>query len=180
MSKKILAGVGVAAALGVAIVPSMGTFAATTTTYIKATVEEFVGCTSTNDTAATALDLGNIAAGTAKSGSFSIEGSTNDPAGFTITGTPRNLVHANGTDAIAYSASAVDSAETASGWYATAATGSETGATIGATIALNSATTGIANARLNSWTINATVKTATTSTVGTYSGQIDWTCLVNH
>ena len=179
MSKKILAGVGVAAALGVAILPSVGTFAVGTTTYIKATVEQFVGCSSSNDTSSTALDLGNIAAGSAKTGTFRLTGSTNDPKGFNITSDTINpLVNtSDATSSIAYSASAV--AAGTQGYYLAAATGFTTGATIGAGASFNSAATGIANPRDNYWDVNATVSTATTTTVGTYLGSIEWLCSIN-
>ncbi len=177
MSKKILAGVGIAAALGVAVLPAVGTFAVGSTTVIRATVEEFVGCTSDAQAEST-VALGNISAGTAKSGTFVLNGTTNSPSGFTIY-TENNigsLVLADQSDSIAYSASAVEAGT--EGWYLSVA--DNTGATIGNTVSLNSAATGIANPRNNSWTFTATVSTSTETTVGAYSGEIAWTCIVNH
>ena len=175
MSKKIFAGVGIVAALGVVMVPVANSFAVGTTTYIKATVDEFVGCTSSNDTAATALNLGNISAGQKKDANFTISGSTNSPKGFRLTGAPQALAHTNGTDSIAYSASEV--AAEAEGWYLSTVEGSTDGITIGSTIVLNSAS--LANERQNTWTVKANVSTATTTTTGVYSGEINWTCIVN-
>lgn len=174
MSKKVFAGLGIAAALGVAVLPAVGTYAETT--YIKATVDQFVGCTSSNNTAATALDLGHIAAGQQKSATFSIAGATNDPKGFTLTGTPSALAHTNGTDSISYSASGV-SAGTAA-WFLSTVTGYTDGITIGSTAVLNSRN--LATPRENSWNISATVSTATTTTTGEYNGTIEWTCVVNN
>lgn len=172
MSKKVFAGLGVAAALGVAILPTIGTSAVGTTTYIKATVDSFVGCTSTNDTSANALDLGNITAGTTGSETFKVSGSTNDPSGFTLTGTATNLTGPE--EAIPYSAASV-AAETA-GWYVTSegAGFSKSGNNI--TLASASLT----DKRSNEWTLTANVSTATTTTKGNYSGSIAWECVANN
>ena len=179
MSKKIIAGVGIAAALGVAVLPAMGTFAATTTTYIKATVSEFVGCTSEYNSESALLDLGTISAGTQGTGSFNIEGSTNNPNGFNISATPGNMRHASiNTETIGYSASAV--AIGSEGWFLAADSSSAAGASINGTtgqVVLNSADT--TDARDNDWDINVTVSTATTTTVGSYTGVINWTCVAN-
>ena len=168
MSKKLIAGLGSVAALGLAIAPALSTSAVET--YITATVDPYVGCQSTNDTASTAVAIGNIPAGQQKSGTFTLTGSTNKPEGFTMTGTPDSL--RNGSYTIGYSATAVEVAS--EGWFATS---SSEGATIGSTIVLNSGS--LSNTREASWGVTATVSTATTTTTGTYTGTIEWVCQVN-
>ncbi len=173
MSKKVFAGLGVAAALGVAILPTIGTSAVGTTTYIKATVDSFVGCTSTNDTSATALDLGTITAGTKGTGNFKVTGSTNVTTGFTLTGTASNLT--GPVEAITYSASEV--ANETAGWYVTSE--GDGFSKSGSNIVLNSGSLTGANIRQNEWTLTANVSTATTTTKGAYSGTITWNCVAN-
>lgn len=171
MSKKIIAGVGVVAALGVAFIPAVS--ASAETTYITATVTSVVACTSSNNTTSSKLSIGNIAGGNAGSAEFTVTGSTNNPAGLTVTGDPSNLV--SGSDTIAYSSTAVDGGT--EGWYVSFAN-TELGVTVGDSIALNSASV-TGHERNNTWTLTANVSTATTTTVGTYDGTIEWTCAVN-
>lgn len=171
MSKKIIAGLGVVAALGVAVAPVFR--ASAETTYLTATVDTIVGCTSQYNAEDNKLNFGNIVAGNKGTGTFTIQGTTNKPAGFTLTGTPSAMASAD--DSIAYSATEV--ADGAEGWYVT---NSEAGATIGNTIVLNSGSLATdALKRNNTWTIGATVSTATTTTTGTYNGTITWTCIAN-
>lgn len=177
MSKKIIAGVGIVAALGVAVLPAAGSNAVNTV--IKARVGEFVGCTSDGDTTSSTVNLGNISAGQQGTARFTIAGATNNPNGFKITAeTIPTLVNSDyNTETIAYSASALSAGT--EGWFLAAADGSTAGATIGAGIELNTATlTGDAK-RDNSWDLDVTVSTAKTTTLGEYTGTIVWTCVAN-
>lgn len=180
MSKKIFAGVGIAAALGVAMIPVAGSFAAIqTTTVIKATVEQFVGCSNAADysgTASATVNVGTVPAGSQASSTFIIGGTTNNPTGFKVTGTPSALVQDEGDDSIAYSATALSAG--VEGWFLTASDGNAAGATIGNTIELNSST--ITNEeKAHLWTLGVTVGASGSTSYGAYTGSIEWVCTVN-
>lgn len=179
MSKKLIAGIGTAAALGIAALPVLGAFAIDSTTYVRVTVGQGVNCQSSNNAASTAVDLGTKVPGESGTATFTVTGSTNATTGFTVTGTPTDLIKgtlsgetftADSVDpaSIAYSATG-----SANGKWWVGTTESE-GVTIGSTIALTKA-----SAVEYTFNLSANVIIANTQAQGLYQGQIDWVCVAN-
>ena len=186
MSKKLIAGLGTVAALGIAALPLTGVLAVEDTTVVRVRVTTSVECTS----AGTTTDfvwLGEIAPGTTGTGALTVSAATNDPDGFAITGVPTALVSGSlasglvestdrGTleqftpdsvDSIAYTATA----NTEDSWWLEAQDG--TTANIGSS---NITMTGIAGAT-RSYAFNAKVLPGLGTEPGLYQGTITWTCV---
>ena len=188
MSKKLTAGFGVVAALGVAALPLAGVLAVEDTTVVRVRVTTSVECTSTGTTT-DFVWLGEVAPGTTGTGALTVSGSTNDPDGFTITGVPTALVSGtlasgvaeatqrgeltdftpDSVDSIAYTATA----DTEDSWWLEAQTG--TTATIGAS---NITMTGATGA-VRDYAFNAKVLPGLGTEPGLYQGTITWTCVAN-
>ena len=190
MSKKLIAGLGTVAALGIAALPLTGVFAAdndTAETIVRVRVPTSVECSSVSDSIDDFVWLGNVAAGTIGSKAFSVKGSTNAAEGFKITGVPTALnsgtldasltestdrgemtdFTADGADSIAYATAQADDS-----WWIT--TEEATGVTIGSNIVI----TGDTGAE-RTFGLTANVKPGLATKSGLYQGKIDWTCIVN-
>ena len=187
MSKKLIAGLGTVAALGVAALPLAGVFAVTDTTVVRVRVTTSVECTS----AGTTTDfvwLGEIAPGSDGTGALTVSGSTNDPDGFSISGAPTALVSgtlangineatqrgeltdftANGDDSILYSATAAEDK-----WWVEAQSG--TTANIGSSAIEVTGTAG----SVQSYGFDVKVRPGLGTQPGLYQGTITWTCVAN-
>lgn len=191
MSKKLIAGLGTVAALGVAALPLMGVSAAdndTAETIVRVRVPTSVECSSVSDNIDDFVWLGNVAAGTTGSKAFSVKGSTNAAAGFRITGTPTALtsgtldasltestdrgVLADFTEDNADSIAYTTTAGTEDSWWVT--TEETSGVAIGNTIVITGAT-----GAERTFSLAANVKPGLGTKSGLYQGRIDWTCVVN-
>lgn len=192
MSKKLIAGLGTVTALGIAALPLVGVFAAdndTDETIVRVRVQTSVECTSSDGTYDDFVYLGSVAPGTLATGDFTVSGSTNAAAGFTITGTPSALnkgTLANITDeetqrgvwtdftadtgtaadSMAYATAAADDS-----WWVT--TEEQSGVAIGNTIVL----TGAGGAE-QSFDLTANARPGLGSQPGLYQGRIQWVCAV--
>lgn len=191
MSKKLIAGLGTVAALGIAALPLVGTFAAegdsTDTTDVRVRVIESVQCQSTGtNAAADFVWLGRVAVGQDANAGFTVTGSTNSARGFSITGVagdldlgtlatpegddenPANAFSINSTtpNAIEFNGATAGDGK----WWLTGAT-SVSGANI--TLAPTAA------AGTQSYSLTANVRPDATNTPGIYQGSIEWTCAVN-
>lgn len=187
MSKKLIAGLGTVAALGIAALPIVGVSAVEDVTVVRVRVATSVECTS----AGTATDfvwLGEVAPGSTGTGALTVSGSTNDPDGFTITGVPTALVSGalaagltestdrgtleqftpDSADSIAYSATP----NTEDSWWLEAQSGTT------ATISSNITMTGAAGA-VSDYAFNAKVLPGLGTQPGLYQGTITWTCVAN-
>ncbi|MBR5027226.1 hypothetical protein IKX64_01365 [Candidatus Saccharibacteria bacterium] len=185
MSKKLIAGLGTVAALGIAALPLTGVLAVTDTTVVRVRVTTSVECTS----AGTDTDfvwLGEIAPGTTGTGAFTVSGSTNDPDGFAISGEPTALVSGtlaagltestdrgettdftpNSVDSIAYTATA----NTEDSWWIEAQSGTS------ATIDANGVSVTGAVGAVRTYAFNAKVLPGLGTEPGLYQGTITWTC----
>ncbi len=189
MSKKLIAGLGVVAALGVAALPLVGTFAAegddSAETVVRVRVIESVQCQSSG-TDTDFVWLGRVAVGQNADEDFTVTGSTNSADGFSITGvagsldlgtlaTPENddanpanafSINNDTPNAIEFNGATAGDGK----WWLTGAT-SVSGANI--TLAPTAA------AGTQSYNLTANVRPDATNTPGIYQGSIVWTCAVN-
>ena len=202
MSKKLIAGLGTAAALGIAALPLAGVFAApgsqgdgswVAETDVRVRVIDSVQCQS-GGANTDFVWLGEAVAGVTVSEDFTVTASTNSASGFKVIGTATNLVlgtlatptgdDANAanaftensapdpTDAITFSATGEDDGK----WWVGGVTG--TGASIsGTTITL--APTSSASVADTTYNLTANARPSTSNTPGVYQGKITWTCSVN-
>lgn len=181
MLKRNIVAVGIAASLCVAAVPLMASAAdpdtETAVTHVRLAVLTQVACQSigNNQTVATDIDMGELAPGenTPEGGyELTIAGSTNSSSGFTITGTPTNLVHEDGTEStgpfIQYKYG--DTTPTVANWWISSTELS--GVNIGATVVLTSEDT------QRDFTLYTHAATKTTTPAGEYAGEISWVCVV--
>lgn len=199
MSKKLIAGLGTAAALGIAALPLAGVFAVPgaqtggdweALTDVRVRVIDSVQCQSNGADDSDFVWLGQVAAGVIATGDIVVTGSTNSEDGIAITGSATNLDlgtldtptgdDANATnvftketttpDAIVF-----DATGNADGkWWVGGVTG--TGAGISGTTITLAPTSVVGDVTYN---LTANARPSTTNTPGIYQGSITWTCTVN-
>ena len=188
MSKKLIAGLGTVAALGIAALPLTGVLAVDDTTVVRVRVSTSVECTSAG-TDDDFVWLGEVAPGvTTTGGNFTVSGSTNAAAGFTLTGVPSALnsgtlaagltestdrgeltdFSEDSVDSIAYTATA----DTDDSWWVTAQSGTTANIT-GSSIVLNGTVGSV-----QQFGLTATAKPGLGTQPGLYQGVIEWTCSV--
>lgn len=187
MSKKLIAGLGTVAALGIAALPVAGVFAdnpAYDTTTLRVNVPESVECTSTS-TDTDFVWFGNVVPGTTSDiKTITVTGETNAAAGFTIAGVAGNLVHGtmqnDSEPSVKANVFTADNADTID--YGTTAdvegtwwlTEEDANASIsGANITLDGA-----NQASRTFTLSAAVLPSLSNVPGVYQGTITWTCSV--
>jgi hypothetical protein len=188
MSKKLIAGLGTVAALGIAALPLTGVLAVDDTTVVRVRVSTSVECTSAG-TDDDFVWLGEVAPGvTTTGGNFTVSGSTNAAAGFTLTGVPSALNSGtlaagltestdrgeltdfteDSVDSIAYTTTA----NTDDSWWVTAQSGTTANIT-GSSIVLNGTVGSV-----QQFGLTATAKPGLGTQPGLYQGVIEWTCAV--
>ena len=188
MSKKLIAGLGTVAALGIAALPLTGVLAVDDTTVVRVRVTTSVECTSAG-TDDDFVWLGEVAPGvTTTGGNFTVSVSTNAAAGFTLTGVPSALnsgtlaagltestdrgeltdFSEDSVDSIAYTATA----DTDDSWWVTAQSGTTANIT-GSSIVLNGTVGSV-----QQFGLTATAKPGLGTQPGLYQGVIEWTCSV--
>ena len=194
MSKKLIAGLGTVAALGIAALPAAGVFAnnETSETIVRVRVIESVQCFTTADaTADNFVWFGEVPVGVTASKNFTASGSTNSDKGFIMTGTPTDLdaghldvadnVRGTNEDFTAWSGSvsqgtpnAIEYSTTAGDgkWWVT--TTEQSGVQIGSTIVL----TGNGTDQEDSFSLTANVRPDHTNQPDVYQGYINWVCSV--
>ncbi|MCR5832542.1 MAG: hypothetical protein K6G36_01180 [Candidatus Saccharibacteria bacterium] len=190
MSKKLIAGLGTVAALGIAALPLAGVFAVddSAETIVRVNVPESVQCQS----AGTDTDFvwfGNVAIGVDADEALSVTGSTNSSNGFTITGTATNMVSGTLADktqpdvrdnvftADTSDASTIGYNKKTAGdgkWWLTTTDNNVSISESDNTITL----TGVANNE-RTFNMTANVRPAYTNKPGIYQGEINWVCAVN-
>ena len=177
MLKRNILTVGIAASLCVAAVPLMAHAEdpVTATTHVTIAVSTQVACQSHGNANTNDIDMGELAPGEATPTNgyeLVITGSTNGATGFTITGTPHNLVHEDGNATNGPFITYKYGDSTPSGAYWWISTTETAGVTIGETVQLT--TTGTSK-DFNLYTHAATVST---TPAGEYAGDINWVCSI--
>ncbi len=193
MSKKLIAGLGTVAALGIAALPLVGVSAVDDTTIVRVRVPESVQCQSSG-TDTDFVWLGEVPYNTDASRAFTVTGSTNAAAGFDITGTAHDMVSGTlatatgaddvktnaftadetGASTIAYSRNAAASGNNGSWWL----TSTDTNVAI-STEANTIALTGTRAAGEQTFSLTANVRPGYNNKPGIYQGDIEWTCSVH-
>ena len=201
MSKKLIAGLGTVAALGIAALPLSGVFAVPGSqanggweaeTDVRVRVIDSVQCQS-NGVDSDFVWLGEVAAGVTATGNIVVTASTNSSRGFAITGTATDLdlgtlatpdsnygLESNTftanespdpTDAIQFNGATAGDGK----WWVGGVTGTGAGIS-GNTITL--APTAAAGDETYNLTANA--RPSTDNTPGIYQGKITWTCVLGN
>ena len=192
MSKKLIAGLGTVAALGIAALPLAGVFAVddSAETIVRVRVPESVQCQSTSGTDTDFVWFGTVPIGTTATKGLSVYGATNSTNGFTIVGTATDMTsgtldvaddvrgvtadfHADTSDAstIAYNKAVEDDGK----WWLT---------TSDANVAISSADntitlTGTSGVGERTFALTAGVRPKYDNKPGIYQGYINWVCSVN-
>lgn len=188
MSKKLIAGFGTVAALGIAALPLISASAVDDTTIVRVRVTESVQCQSTG-TDTDFVWLGNVAINTNASQAFTVYGATNAATGFDITGVPTALTSGTlatptGDDANPANAFTADT----TGASTIAFNGSTEGnakwwlTTEDANVEITSSAVNLTGTRAlgeRTFNLTANVRPGYENKPGIYQGQIDWTCSVH-
>ena len=192
MSKKLIAGLGTVAALGIAALPLAGVFAVddSAETIVRVNVPESVQCQSTSGTDTDFVWFGTVAIGVTATKALSVYGATNSTHGFTITGTAYDMVSGTLADETqpevrdnAFTADTTDvstigynkSTEDDGKWWLTTSD-----ANVAISDAANTITlTGTSGVGERDFALTAGVRPAYTNKPGIYQGRINWVCTVN-
>ena len=189
MSKKLIAGLGTVAALGIAALPLAGVFAVvndSAETIVRVKVPEAVECTSISGTDADFIWFGEVAPGVTQTKGLTVSGASNAAAGFTIVGTAYDLTSGTlvgaedardsvftadttGAQTIGYNKSTAADGK----WWLTTSDANVDIATDANTITLNGA-----GQATRDFTMTAGVRPAITNKPGIYQGHINWVCSV--